>query len=143
MQDSETNEGTEVAEAPAPTLDQVVLKYIALRDKKAEHKKAYDAKIEAIDAGLEKLEAFIKASLEQLGVESVRTSAGTAYQSTRTSATAADWPMVLEWIRANEHWDMLEKRVNKSFVESYRNEFEDLPPGVNWREERVINIRRS
>jgi len=126
-----------------PKLADVVERYIALRDKKSEHKKAYEAKVEAIDAALEKLEAFIMTRLDEQGVDSVKTSVGTAYKSTRTSATVADWPMVLDWIKNGENWDMLEKRVNKSFVESFRTEYDDLPPGVNWREEKVINIRRS
>lgn len=134
-------EDTPVTEGPK--LNEVVERYIALRDKKAEHKKAYEAKVEAIEAALDKLEAYIMTKLEQQGLDSVKTGVGTAYKSTRTSATVADWPMVLDWIKEKEEWDMLEKRVNKTFVEAFRTEYDDLPPGVNWREEKVINIRRS
>lgn len=137
------SEEVTVESATEPTIETIVEKYVALRDKKAEIKKAYTAKVEAIDQAMDQLEAFIAAKLAELGVESMRTTAGTAYKTTRTSATVADWPMVLDWVRQNEQWDALEKRVNKTYVEAYRTENDDLPPGVNWTEEAVVQIRRT
>jgi hypothetical protein len=43
----------------------------------------------------------------------------------------------------NEAWEFLENRVSKSAVEQFKEANNDLPPGLNWREERVVNIRRS
>ena len=31
----------------------------------------------------------------------------------------------------------------KQAVEQYKEEHGDLPPGINWREEVVVNVRRS
>jgi hypothetical protein len=55
----------------------------------------------------------------------------------------ADWDYVLDYIQKNELWNMLEKRVSKQAVEQYVEEHGNLPPGINWREELVVNIRRS
>ena len=90
------SEEVTVESTTEPTIETIVEKYVALRDKKAEIKKAYTAKVEAIDQAMDQLEAFIAAKLAELGVESMRTAAGTAYKTTRTSATVADWPMVLD-----------------------------------------------
>jgi hypothetical protein len=38
---------------------------------------------------------------------------------------------------------MLERRVSKAAVEQYKDEHGNLPPGINWREEITINVRRS
>lgn len=128
--------------AEVPIVD-VVERYIALRDKKAELKAGYDKSVEKIDAAMERCEAFIMTTMQQIGVDSVKTQFGTAYKTRKTSATVADWDMTLDFIRSGEHWSMLEKRVSKDFVKAYKEEHNDLPPGVNWREEIAINIKRS
>ena len=92
---------------------------------------------------LDKIEAALLAEFTESGIESLRTKAGTAYKQTRTSAGVADWEAVLRFIQDNELWHMLEKRVSKSAVEQFKDANGDLPPGLNWREEVVINVRRS
>ena len=124
-------------------LDEIVARYIALRDKKAELKAEYDAKVAKIDEALERIENHLLKFMTEAGVESVRTSAGTPYISRRTSATVADWDSFFGWVREHEAWGMLERRASKTAVQEYRDEHDDLPPGINWREERVVNIKRS
>lgn len=124
-------------------MEELVEKYIQLRDKKAEISAAFKAKTAKLDAVIEKIEGVLLQQFNELGMESVRTKAGTAYKSTRASATVADWDNVLGFIQRNELWNMLEHRVNKSAVEQFKEEHGDLPPGVNWREEVVVNVRRS
>jgi hypothetical protein len=126
-----------------PAVDEIVARYIALRDKKAEIKAKYDAEVEAIDAAMSRVENYLLKLMTELGVESIRTSAGTPYVSRRTSATVADWEVFLDWVRSNGEWSMLERRANKTVVQSWREEHNDLPPGLNWREERVVNVKRS
>jgi hypothetical protein len=132
---------TEVAEKPQ--IAQIVERYVQLRDQKAEFKAAYDANVKDIDSALERIENFLLTKMQELGVESVRTPYGTPYVSKRTSASVADWEAVLDFVKANDEWQMLERRVNKTVVAQWREEHNDLPPGLNWTEERVVNIRRS
>jgi hypothetical protein len=124
-------------------LDEVVKNYIALRDRKAAIKAEYDAKAAKIDDVLDKVEAKILEYFEQSGLESIRTDAGTAYKSTRNSATVGDWDSVLAHILETENYQLLEHRVSKKAVEEYRMANEDLPPGVNWRSEVTVNVRRG
>lgn len=140
---TETEEKTDAPAKQAPGVDELVTKFIELRDKKSKLKREYETKVEAVDALLERLERHFMGVLDGMGAESLRVPGGTVYTSKRTSATAADWDSYLAWVRENAHWDGLEKRVNKTFVEAFRNEYDDLPPGVNWREERVVNVRRT
>lgn len=124
-------------------MEELVEKYIELRDKKAQLSAAFKQKTAKLDAVLDKIEGVLLQQFKDLGMESVRTKAGTAYKSTRTSATVADWDQTLDYIRRKELWNMLDKRVNKAAVEQFKEEHDDLPPGVNWREEVVVNVRRS
>jgi hypothetical protein len=124
-------------------MKEMVEKYIALRDKKAQITAEYKEKVAGIDEVLTKVEAALLHQFKTMGVESVRTSCGTAFRSTRYSATVADWDSVLDFIKNNGHWQMLDHRVSKKAVEEYREEHGDLPPGVNWREEVTVNVRRA
>jgi hypothetical protein len=125
-------------------IDQVVAKYIALRDMKSQMKVEYEAKVAPVQAAMDKAEAFILSELDRTGTEAFKTSAGTAYSTTRTAASLADWDLFKEFLSEQEDPFMyLDRRVNKTAVEEYTKERKDLPPGVNWRVERTVNIRRA
>jgi hypothetical protein len=124
-------------------LEELVEKYIELRDTKSKIASDYKAKVAVIDTVLDKIEAELLSQFSDLGMESVRTKSGTAFKSTRTSATVADWDYALDFIQRKELWNMLERRVSKQAVEQYKEEHGDLPPGINWREEITINVRRA
>lgn len=125
------------------SVDDIVTKYIALRDKRDAIMREAKEKAAKIDEKLDKIEGHVLSLLDTLGTKSVSTEAGTAYVSERTSATVADWDFALDFIKKNEAWHMLEKRVNKTAVDEYRAEHNDLPPGINYRVVRALNIRRK
>jgi len=124
-------------------LSEIVTKYIELRDKKAELKAEYDNKVASIDEVLDKIEVKLLQVFEETGSKSFSTPNGTAYASVRTSASVADKEAFMEYVKNTEQWPLLEVRASKTAVEQHRDLHEDLPPGINWREERVVNIRRS
>lgn len=124
-------------------LDKIVERYVQLRDKKAEMKAAYEASVADLTSAMNRLEGAILQTLNEQGVESVRTEAGTAMKIRSTSATVADWDSLLGFVQQNERWDMLEKRVSKTAVEQYRAANDDLPPGINYKEAITIGIRRA
>lgn len=124
-------------------ITEVVEKYIALRDKKAALKRDYEAKVEAIDQMLDKVETLLLTNMQEQGVDSYKTPAGTAYKSVRASASVADRESFMRFIQETGEWSMLDVRANKTAVQEYREANNDLPPGVNWSEQIVVNIRRS
>ena len=124
-------------------LDLIVERYVQMRDRLAEMKAAYEASTADIKAGMAKLENAIMATLNEQGVESVRTASGTAFKSVSNSATIADWDAYLAFVKENDRWDMLEKRCAKLAVEQYRAANDDLPPGVNWKSAVTVNVRRA
>lgn len=133
--DAVTTEGSKI--------QTVIEKYIKLRDHIAEIKKGHKAELEPLNAVLEKIEGALLDQFNKLGVDSMKTAAGTAYKSIQTSATVADWDTTLRWIIENDMLPMLERRVNKTVVEAYREEHAALPPGINYSAVQTINIRRS
>lgn len=124
-------------------LNELIAKYVELRDKKAELATAAKEKIARIDVVLDKMEAALLVALEQSGAESFKTDQGTAYKTDKVSCTTADKTVFLEFIRANDLWPLLDARPLKAAIEEYKNEHGDIPPGLNWRSEKVVNVRRS
>lgn len=126
-------------------LDELVANYIKLRDKKSQLKKQYDEKVAKVDAVMDKMEAIILKTFQASGIDSARTDAGTAYISTRTSATVASREELFQWIQEDfeERSIFLENRVSKVAVEQFKAANDDLPPGVNFRSELVVGVRRA
>jgi hypothetical protein len=124
-------------------LSELVAKYIELRDKKSQIKAEYDGKVAKLDDILDKIESTLLKTFDQAGMDSVKTEFGTAYTSTRTTSSIADPDVFMTFCKANDAWHMLEKRVSKIAVEQYKAEHNDVPPGVNYRAERTVNVRRS
>lgn len=125
-------------------LSEAVSLYIKLRDQKAQMKADFDAQVAPLQEKMDKLEAKLLDVFNQTGMDSVKTEFGTAYATVRTSASIADRDAFMDFVKANEEWALLEVRVCKTAVEQFRSANDDeLPPGINVREERVVNIRRS
>lgn len=124
-------------------LNELVEKYIILRDKKSKLKSEYDAKVAELETIMDKIEAVLLQTFNESGMDSVKTSAGTAYKATRTQATVADWDAFRDFVKVNDAFELLERRCSKTGVEQYMAANDDVPPGVNVRTEQVVNIRRS
>lgn len=123
-------------------MSELVSTYIAIRDRRAVRKAAFTAEDAKDKALAEKIEAvFLKLFTDQ-GTDSVKTSAGTAYRTTRTSATVADKTVFLEYIMANAAFELLDVRANKTAVNDFKEVNDTLPPGVNWSAEHTVNVRR-
>ena len=126
-------------------LDELVANYIKLRDKKSQLKKQYDEKVAKVDAVMDKMEAIILKTFQDSGIDSARTDAGTAYISTRTSATVSSREEFLSWVLQDpdERSIFLENRVSKVAVEQFKATNDDLPPGINFRSEVTVGVRRA
>jgi hypothetical protein len=122
--------------------DELVKLYIALRDRRA--KRAADFKLEDTpdELKMDKIEALLLGRMQASGAESVRTKFGTAYRTTKSYASVADWDAFRRFVQENDAWELLTRGANKTAVEQYKAANEDLPPGVNMRTEVVVNFNR-
>ena len=124
-------------------LSEAVELYIKMRDRKAELKAEFDAKVAPLNEKMDKLEAKLLDVFNQTGMDSVKTESGTAYTTTRVTASVADKDVFMTHVRENDDWGLLEIRASKTAIEQYRSVHDDIPPGISMREERVVNVRRS
>ena len=126
------------------TVEMVIEKRIIVRDKRSELKKKFDeADTKLKDIG-EQCEVWLMKRANELGVDSFKVKGvGTAYTSVSMRVSCSDWPLLHSWVKETGNLGALEQRVSKKFVQEFREEFHDLPPGVNVFEENIMNVRRS
>ena len=126
-------------------LSDLVATYITIRDRRANRKRAFLIEDEADKTRQEKIEAVFLMKFKELGIDSVKAAngAGTAYKALQTSATVADRSVFLEHVVSNSAFELLDVKANKTSVAEYKAANDGaIPPGLNWREEQTINVRR-
>lgn len=124
-------------------IEDLVRAYVTLRDQKAALKAEQAEALKPYDEALAKLEARALAVLSQSGVESMKTSAGTVYSTTFTSATVSDKSAFMDYVTSNEAFDLLDVRANKTAVQDFLTANNDVPPGVTVRRELKVGFRRA
>lgn len=125
-----------------PNVDQVVATYMKLRGQRDVIESRVKDEVAVIKASMEKIESWIKVQADAQGVTSFKTKHGTAFLTTVDYANVADWDAVLKYIRDNEAYDMLERRVSKTAVRGYIDSTKAVPPGITYGTKLEINIRK-
>ena len=123
-------------------VDKLIAKYLELRQQKAAIEKEAKEKVSAIDESMSLLETALKAEAERQGVTSFKTGSGTAFLTTVDRASVADWGAVLDYIKQNDGYDLLNKAVNKTAVREFVEKNKVAPPGVNFTSAIGINVRK-
>lgn len=129
-------------QAPQPSANEIIGAYVKLRAEKDRETADYKARVKSIDERMKKLEVWLQMWLSMENVNSVNTDAGTAYKTTVEQATVSDMTALIEYVKENDAWHLLEKRVSKTGVRELLDADEPLPPGVNWYVTTAINVRK-
>lgn len=129
--------------------DLLVGKFVELRDRRAVLKKDYESQDKQLKDLMEKIENKLHAMLVEAGETSKKTQYGIVFKTMKDYANVADWDSVIEFIRDNEAWGMLERRVSKTEVKTLMAPDENgkftkpPPPGVNFVQVETVGIRRA
>ena len=118
--------------------------YIAIRDKRSEFKKAWEAQDDDLKAKLTLLDGQILKFLQDNKLDSSATEFGTVYRQEEVKAGAADWDVYWSWLKEQDTLEGLEKRVAQGFIKKYIEDHDgDIPPGVSVYREYVARVRRA
>ena len=120
----------------------VIRTYMKLRDQQAAIEAETKYRVADLKAKMDKLEAYLKAQMDAQGLTSFKSDYGTAFLTTTDYANVADWDAVIRFIRDNEAYDMLEKRVSKIAVRGYIEANKAVPPGITYGTKLEVNIRK-
>ena len=119
------------------TPEELIKKYVALRDRKAEVAARHKEELAPFATAMDAIEVKLMTVLQQQSATSLKTAAGTAYKQGWTSARVQDWQAVLDYAVENERFDLFERRVSKAVVEEI-----GTVPGVDVERGFKVNIRR-
>ena len=125
------------------TVEQVVETYLKLRRKKEAIEASTKEQLATVKDKMTKLESWLMQKADEEGVTSFKTSAGTAFVTSTDFANVADWDAVLTFIKENEAFDMLEKRVSKAAVRAHMDETGEVPPGITYGSKLGVSIRKA
>lgn len=126
-----------------PKAERVIEAYTILRDKRSELKRAYEADDAVLTGKMDRLEAWLLKTMQDVGTDQLKGNGAIAYISTKDRAKSDDWGTFWEWLAENKRLDMLEKRVATKTIMEYFEEFQELPPGISITRERTVNVRKA
>lgn len=130
---------------PKITVDTVVEAYVSTRAKIKE----LEDQISELKAYQAKKEEWFEQQLKTAGAENMKTKHGTIYSTVFESCTVADADVFFDWVRGNQAWEFLERRVSKNPVLHLMGDREEggrpnpPPPGVNYVAVRKIGVRKG
>lgn len=128
---------------PDVSAETLVQAYINIRD---ERDKIYNQQKQALKELDVQLETVSKALLEICKankLDGFRTDFGTVSQITKTEYWTNDWDSLYNFIRENDAFHLLHKRVNQSAMKEFLEENPELhPAGLNVDQEYSIRVTR-
>lgn len=124
-------------------IDDLVAAYVKLRDKKKDIVAGHKAQLAPYNDGLQKLEGFLMKRMADAGVESAKTTSGTAYTSTRAQAVVEDWDKCFAFVQEKGLAHILTRSVSKTAVEEYIEDTGEPVPGVRINRVITLGVRKA
>lgn len=132
---------------PTPVLvfdaEKRISQYVSLRDKikvlEETHKKAMAPYKEMLDT----LGNIVLKHMQDTNVESVKTGEGTAYISERSSVSLQDAEAFMQYVIANQAWELMDRKANAPAVEAFIKKTGGLPPGAKFNKMIKVGVRRA
>lgn len=128
---------------PSVSAETLVQAYINIRD---ERDKIYNQQKQALKTLDEQLETVAKALLnicKDNKLDGFRTDFGTVSQIVKTEYWTNDWESLYKFIKDNDAFHLLHRRVNQSAMKEFLEENPDLhPAGLNSDQEYSIRVTR-
>jgi hypothetical protein len=118
--------------------------YVKLRDTRSANKKTFEQEDAVLKGYMEQIEAQMLLVLNEGNIDSINTPAGTFYRQEDITPQGADWGAFYQWVREEDAFDFLEKRIKKGPIKEYMEQHEGaLPPGVSVFRKFEVRVRRS
>jgi len=124
-------------------IEKRVKQYVFVRDQIKAMKDRHDKELEDLVDIQNKLTGIIQGCLEAVGAESIKTAEGTAYTTTRYTASLADPKAFMDFVIAGNKFDLMDRKANAPAVRDFVAETGALPPGVNLSSISTIGVRRA
>lgn len=125
-------------------IDKLVEAYVACRDHLGEVRKTFKGAEAEHKASMALIETAIMDEANAQGVESFKTTHGTAFKTKKDFISVENWPAALDHMIMNDLTHLLTKSVGKAAAKEYMEEHGGaLPPGLKYGYIPTISIRRK
>lgn len=129
---------------PVPTtVDKRVQQYVEVRDAIKAANEKHDAAIKPLVELQNLLTGWLQQFMETAGADNIKTPHGTCYNSTRYTASLADPEAFMTFVKANNLFDLIDRKANVTACRDYCEEKGTLPPGVNMSAIKTVGVRRA
>lgn len=126
------------------TTEDLVAAYIKIRDQIADVQRQADKKIAELQAYMDTIEAELQSICKEQGASSISTAHGTVIRTIKSKFWTNDWQSLYGFIKDNDAFELLERRLHQSNMKSFLEENPDAhPPGLNIERQYAITVRRK
>ena len=133
-------EEPEVEEIP---LDVLARAYIKIRETVQMKTRAHEEEISILEAQKDEIEAVMRDRLKAIKAESVNTKHGTIIMQVKTRYFPQDWAAFRNFVKENDAFELLEKRVAQGNLKKFIEENPDnVPPGLNVDSSYEVTVRK-
>ena len=125
-------------------LDKLAAIYIKIRDAKDKLTADYKQHYADLEEQMDVLETEMLETCKSMNADSIRTKAGTIIRSIKSRYWTNDWDSMYRFIKDNDAYGLLEKRLHQTHMKEFLSENPDLlPMGLNVESEYTVVVRRS
>ena len=125
------------------SIDAVMARRFELVEQMAIIQGKHKAELEPLNEEITLCERFIKDTMNESGLQQVKTAAGMAFFITKDSVKVGDWDAALAYIAENKAWYLLNQALNKTAVKEFIEKEKSPPPGAEYSSYRDLSWRKG
>ena len=144
MAKSATTKKTTTAPPAAVDTKRIVSAYLKIRDAKNALVRAHEEEKAKLDSKIELLEQALLKFLNDHKMDSAKAGAATFYKEEEITPAGSDWDRFYKWVKKEDAFEALEKRIKKTFIKEYMEANDGaIPPGVTVHRTYAVRVRRG
>jgi len=132
-----------MTDAVSYTRDDIVSKYVQIRDEKKLKEDGHKAEMAELNKRLDVIEGYLLADMRARGENSFSTPSGTAFIKHNEWIKVADKEVFLAWVKESGDLNFLTVSASKTNCLEYKENTGVLPPGLNYSASLEVGIRRG
>lgn|SRR5690554_3174927 len=122
----------------------VVDRMLAIRDRRAELKKEFEAQDKLLREQYTRGENWLLRHLQDTGHKSFKVDGATVFTKVQHRYSFGDWAAFSDWVKQTGQIELLQHRVSSTNMDTYLKESEgEMPPGVKHDPVVSVNIRKA
>jgi hypothetical protein len=125
-------------------VEKLVKIYLKMRGKHDELLQQFKQQEEALKDQMTKIKGALLDHCKEHNVESVRTTEGLFFRTTKQSYWTNDWESMGKFVVEHQAPELFEKRLHQGNVKQFLEEHPELlPPGLNVESQYSVTVRRK